>query len=132
MAVTQTKTYTVQQVAEMVGMSRQDLMILIKKKKFPFPVIQVGTNWVVPRVAVDRFMNDDSLGFKDLVNGQGGRPVKWVKGEFVTWNYRLPIDLAEAFKVVVENMNKSLPVPIGLLDARCLAIQEFVERRPIE
>ena len=132
MAVTQTKTYTVQQVSDMVGMTRQALMTLIKKNKFPFPVIQMGTTWMVPRKAVDKFMEDDSLGFKDLVKGQGGRPVKWVKGEFVTWNYKIPIDLAEAFKVVVDNMNKSLPVPIGLLDARCLAIQEFIERRPIE
>ena len=131
MAVTKTKTYTVQQVADMVGMSRHALMALIKKNKFPFPVTQFGTNWVVPRKAVDKFMEDDRFSFMDYVKGQG-RPPKWVKGQYTTWNYKIPLDLAEAFKVVVDELNRSLPAPISYLDARLLALQEFVERRPIE
>jgi excisionase family DNA binding protein len=131
MAVTQTKTYTVQQVADMVGMARQALMQLIKKNKFPFPVIQMGTTWMVPRKAVDKFMQDDRFDFIDYVKGQG-RPRKWVKGQYTTWNYKIPIDLAEAFKAVVGELNSSLPAPISYNDARLLALQEFVERRPIE
>ena len=44
---------------------------------------------------------------------------------------RVFLKFAEAFKMVVQHMNKSLSSPLTFNDAKRLAIEEFIERRPI-
>ncbi|HBC93158.1 MAG TPA: hypothetical protein DCZ10_09760, partial [Pelotomaculum sp.] len=60
-----------------------------------------------------------------------GRPRRWKRGEFINWNMRIPADLAEAFNFIVDQMNKDSAAPLTYTDARLLAFQEFIERRPI-
>ena len=133
MATKDIKTYTVQQVSDMIGISRQESMRLIKKSRFPFPVIQVGSNWVVPRKAVDRsLLNGDNWNLTEATKVRRGKKPKWAKGEYVNWNFRIHKDLAEAFNFVVDRMNEKLASPLSYTDARLLAFQEFIERRPVE
>lgn len=134
MATTKVLTYEVKEVAEMLGMEYATALNLIKSGTFPFPVIQVGVKrWVVPRKAVDAKLKEASGGdLTDMMRGRRGRKKKWVKGEYLNWNFPVPLDLAEAFNFVVDRMNEKLAAPLSYHDARLLAVQEFIERRPIE
>jgi len=134
MATTKTLTYSVFEVAEMLGMERNTAMTMIKKNKFPFPVIQVGDKcWVVPRKAVDKRLKEGKDG-EDLTEYRShrGKKKKWNKGEYIHWNFPIPNDLAEAFRYIVDKMNEKLAAPLSYTDARLLAVQEFIERRPVE
>jgi predicted DNA-binding transcriptional regulator AlpA len=133
MATTKIKTYDVREVCEMLGMEYQTAIDRIKKSKFPFPVIQVGEKrWVVPRKHVDRVLGGKDGDFCEKLQQNKGRPRIWHKGEYVNWNFPVPNDLAEAFKAVVDALNKTLTSPLTYNQAKLLAFEEFIERRPIE
>jgi hypothetical protein len=130
MATKKVQTYTVPEVCEMLGITKTgELYDKIRAGDFPFPVIEYAQNkFIVPRKPVDAFLRDGKL---PNSKGNRGRPKIWHKGEFVWWRFEVPIDLAEAFKMVVRHMNKSLSSPLTFNDAKRLAIEEFIERRPI-
>ena len=131
MAKKELLTYTVPEVCQMIGMrEKSDTYRKIERGDFPFPVIQIAEDkYVVPRKPVDDFLAGKKPHFS--YNNNKGRPRIWHKGEFVWWRFEVPNDLAEAFKIVVNHMNKSLSSPITYNDAKRLAIEEFIERRPI-
>ena len=134
MATTKIATYPYEEVCEMLGIGRVPGLELIKKGKFPFPVIQVDKNkYVVPRKAVEKTLKEGNGGdLTEITRSRRGKKKKWVKGEYIHWNFPIPNDLAEAFNYIVDKMNESLAAPLSYTDARLLAVQEFIERRPIE
>lgn len=140
MATTKLLTYTLPEVCEMLGIDHEQGKRLIKKKEFPFPVIQVGSGkgeksmrYLIARKVVDDFMLDGKNTHLTDAKKQGlGRPRRWEKGEFVNWNMRIPVELAEAFNFIVDQINKSTASPLTYGDARLLAFQEFIERRPVK
>lgn len=139
MATTKVLTYTLPEVCKMLGIEHEQGKALIKKKQFPFPVIQIGSDkgekgarYLIARKVVDDFMLEGKNTHMTEAKQQHlGRPRKWEKGEFVNWNMPVPIALAEAFNFVVDQMNKSLASPLNYGEARLLAFQEFIERRPV-
>ena len=130
MAKKELMTYTVPEVCQMIGYpEKQHTYDNIRDGKFPFPVLEIRPGqFVVPRKQVDAFLQEGKL--PNSINNKG-RPKIWHKGEFVWWRFEVPIDLAEAFKIVVQHINKTLSSPLTYNDAKRLAIEEFIERRPI-
>lgn len=136
MATNKVLTYTLPEVCVMIGIDHETGKNLAKRGKFPFPVIQIGVDksarYLIPRKHVDDFLLKGKKG--DLTGDTAkkfGRPRKWFKGEFVNWNYKIPSELAEAFNITVDAMNVGMASPLSYLDAKLLALQEFIERRPI-
>lgn len=126
-------TYDVSEVCDMLGMEKTTALAMIKKNKFPFPVIQVGDKrWVVPRASVDKALKEGKTTDRTEEYIKHTSPLKkWYKGEYTNWNFQVPNDLAEAFKIVADEENKQLATPMNYNDFRRLAIVEFIERRPI-
>lgn len=139
MATTRVLTYTLPEVCKMLGIEHEQGKALIKKKQFPFPVIQIGSDkgekgarYLIARKLVDDFLlNGQNTHLTDAKRQHLGRPRRWKRGEFINWNMRIPADLAEAFNFIVDQMNKDSAAPLTYTDARLLAFQEFIERRPI-
>jgi hypothetical protein len=129
MAKKELYTYTVPEVIQMLGLPEKYAYQQIKQGRFMFPVLEISEgNFRIPRKPVDAFIEKGKL---PNSIGNTGRPRIWFKGEYVWWRFEVPIDLAEAFKAVVKHMNKSLSSPLTFNDAKRLAIEEFIERRPI-
>lgn len=139
MATTKVLTYTLPEVCEMLGIDHEKGKRLIKDNKFPFPVIQIGSGhseksmrYLISRKVVDDFMLKGKNSHLTEAKSQNlGRPRRWEKGEYVNWNMRIPVELADAFNFIVDQMNKTLASPLSYGDARLLAFQEFIERRPV-
>jgi len=130
MAKKELMVYGVPEVCQMLGYPEKSRTYDdIRNGKFPFPVLEIRPGqFVVPRKQVDAFLERGKL--PNSINNKG-RPKIWFKGEFVWWRFEVPIDLAEAFKIVVKETNKTLSSPLTFNDAKRLAIEEFIERRPI-
>lgn len=130
MATKKVYTYTVPEVCEMLGIPKNsDVYDKLRAGTFIFPSIEYNPNkFLIPKKPVDAFLKEGKL---PNSKGNRGRPKIWHKGEFVWWRFEVPLDLAEAFKIVVQHTNKTLSSPITYNDAKRLAIEEFIERRPI-
>lgn len=50
-------TYTVDQVAQLLGVNRLTIYQSIRREDAPFPVIRVGRRYVVPKIAIDRLLS---------------------------------------------------------------------------
>jgi predicted DNA-binding transcriptional regulator AlpA len=130
------EVYTIQEICEMfdIDYERQKSTIhqQIKSKRWIFPTIQVGKRFVVSKPLVDKTLRTGKV--PNLLGI--GRPTRWYQGEYKEWNFRVSIPMHEAFKVVCENENRKLKElgepPISLGDYRRLAMQEFIERRPVK
>lgn len=59
-----------------------------------------------------------------------GRPPKWKGKDLANINFRLPKELHNKFKEIVNNANKLTVSTISYQDMYIIAIKEFVERRP--
>lgn len=51
------RTYTVDEVAELLGLSRNSAYVAARANKLPVPVIRVGRRMLVSRAALDRFLD---------------------------------------------------------------------------
>lgn len=49
-------TYTVDEVAALLGVNRLTVYSAIKRDEAPFPTFKIGRRYVIPRAAVDRFL----------------------------------------------------------------------------
>ncbi len=129
MATTRLETYTVPEVCQILGIqSKNDAYEMIDKGTFPFSVVQIGPrNWRVHKKQVDKYIATGEL--PELK--KTGRPKKWVKGEYIWYKYRVPLELDDEFKAVCEYLNARMDNPADLDDYRRIAIREFVQRRPI-
>ncbi len=131
MAIKQIRTYTVDEVCQMLGIERYEAFSMIKKRRFPFPVINTGSTYLIPKAPVDKVLIQGKPGVQ-VGERQNQVQKKWVKGEYVNWTCKVPNELAAAFKYVVDQMNKKMVSPMTYDDAKRLAFQEFIERRPVE
>lgn len=123
-------TYTVPEVCQMMGMpEKSDTYRRIRDGRFPFPVIEYAEGkFLVPRKTVDEFLQKGNLptGVQNK-----GRPPRWVKGQYVNYNFRVPNDIDEQFKAICDYLNSQATMPIGYDDYKRLALREFIARRPL-
>lgn len=135
------EVYTLSEVLEKFGIyehykNKTDAELItirdIKKGEFPLPAIQIKNRWYFPKRPVDDFLN----GMKPQnvvppwLKVKRGRPRKFIPGEYVNYNYRIPLDLDKKFNMVIKNINEKIPNPMPKGDFLRLAIEEFIDRRP--
>jgi excisionase family DNA binding protein len=51
------KTYTIEEVAELLGLSRNSAYVAARGGRLPVPVIKIGKRMMVSRAALDRFLD---------------------------------------------------------------------------
>jgi predicted DNA-binding transcriptional regulator AlpA len=127
------ETYSADEVITMLKLHRQEAYEMLNKEEFPFPAIQVSPNsWRIPKKPVDDFLagNLPRNYQPPWHKGRRGRPPKWKNGEYVHYNFHVPLDLHEVLNEVIEWENKKLPSPMPKGDWLRLALVEFVQRRP--
>jgi hypothetical protein len=128
------KTYTLREVGHLVGIPANRIKTIINGRRFdliPFSVIKIADTYVCPRKQVDAFIEMGKLPNLKKVDGYArGQPKKWIPGEYVNWNFRVPIKMAEKFNVIMRKINEKATIRMNKRDIIFLAIKEFIDRRP--
>lgn len=57
---TQCRTYTIDEVAKLLGLSRNSAFVAAREDRLPVPVIKVGRRMFVSRVALDRLLEGEA------------------------------------------------------------------------
>jgi len=138
MGAHETEVYYLYNVGEMLGISKREMERIVEKnfENFPFSVLKIHKgdkpHYVVPKKQVDDYLKK---GKKPQVSKfNKGRPAKWHKEEYVTWQYNIPNELNERFDAVILNINKENLRKYGTVmykgDFIRLAVEEFIQRRP--
>lgn len=52
----QRRTYTIEEVARLIGLSRNRAFVAARENRLPVPVIRIGKRMFVSRIALDRFL----------------------------------------------------------------------------
>jgi len=123
------EAYPFYTVCEQFGLSKNEAQTLVENdfRDFPFKVIKVGKNYLVPRKQVDDFLE---YGKKPLDTSRLGRKRKWFPGEFIFYRFQVPNQLNKQFERVIESINRELPSALNKADFQRIAIIEFIQRRP--
>ena len=129
------QAYNLYQVAEMLGMTKNDMQCIIDRgfEGFPFSVIKTGMKdgprmYIVPKHQVDTWLSKGSVPQPKV--GRNTPNKKYPKAEYTRYN--LPISRMVDAKLmkVWKGINKELSAPVDKYDLVRLAIEEFIERRP--
>ena len=51
------RTYTIEEVGQLLGLSRNSAYLAAREDRLPVPVIKIGKRMVVSRAALDRFLD---------------------------------------------------------------------------
>jgi excisionase family DNA binding protein len=54
------KTYSVDEAAELLGISRNTAFVLARENRLPVPVVRVGKRWLIVRAILDRFLSGEA------------------------------------------------------------------------
>lgn len=125
----QYEAYPFYTVCAKCGLSKNEAQEIVKNnfRDFPFKVIKVGKNYLIPRKQVDDFLQ---YGKNPIDTRRLGRKKKWIEGEFIFYRFQVPNELNNQFERVIENINRGLPSAINKADFQRIAIIEFIQRRP--
>jgi excisionase family DNA binding protein len=55
------RTYTIEEVAALLGLSRNSAYMAARADRLPVPVIKIGKRMMVSRAALDRFLDGDAV-----------------------------------------------------------------------
>ena len=123
-------TYSVAEVADILGTTTAEIHKMIHKNEFPFQVIKAGERYYIPAKPLDEFINGKKTkGIKRTGAYPNLRSKLVSSGQYVHCNHPVKRELSDAFDIICMEANRKMEVPLYKWEWLNVAIQEFIDRR---